>query len=392
MPFPGLPGFSWPERGVHRPLTWVGRTGRTASDGLELISVDDTTRPIGPPGLPVSGGPNPDPVASRLLRLLLLGAGGLALLLIGLAWDAVLHARDPGLAAEEGPFTLFNPGHLLAGVGIAVATVGLAGALATLVLARREPRPPTAPVRLALVGGTLALALVAGGVGVWAAGVGGHHDPTATAAHAHSGPDGPQGPDGTATAEHAHGPNLPDVAAATADERARAEALWRDSIANAERWRDPEAAAAAGFRFRDNSLAANRPVRLLHVPNPAWRADGRVLDPARPETLIYWRDPDDRLVLVGVMYTAARGQPGPTIGGPITRWHDHESCRDRATGAKLGRPVDGTCPSGQVLRRSGEMMHVWFTDDLATAFARRAPLRELRAFAARAAQEGTASP
>jgi hypothetical protein len=91
--------------------------------------------------------------------LLLLGGGGLALLLIGLAWDAVLHARDRGLAAEEGPFTLSNPGHLLVGAGIAVAAVGLAGALATLVLARREPRPPTAPVRLALVGGTLALAL-----------------------------------------------------------------------------------------------------------------------------------------------------------------------------------------------------------------------------------------
>jgi hypothetical protein len=193
-------------------------------------------------------------------------------------------------------------------------------------------------------------------------------------------------------AEHVHGSNLPDVAAAAADERARAEALWRDSIANAERWRDPEAAAAAGFRFRDNSLAANRPVRLLHVPNPAWRADGRVLDPARPETLIYWRDPDDRLVLVGVMYTAARGQPGPTVGGPITRWHDHQSCRDPATRAKLGRPLDGACPSGQLLRRSGEMLHVWFTDDLATAFARRAPLQELRAFAAKAAQEGTASP
>jgi hypothetical protein len=133
-------------------------------------------------------------------------------------------------------------------------------------------------------------------------------------------------------------------------------------------------------------------VRLLHVPNPAWRADGRVLDPARPETLVYWRDPDDRLVLVGVMYTAARGQPGPTIGGPITRWHDHESCRDPATRAKLGRPLDGTCPSGQMLRRSGEMMHVWFTDDLGAAFARRAPLQQLRAFAAKPDQEGTASP
>jgi hypothetical protein len=104
-----------------------------------------------------------------------------------------------------------------------------------------------------------------------------------------------------------------------------------------------------------------------------------VLDPARPETLVYWDGPGDRLTLVGVMYTAARGASGPAVGGPITRWHDHESCRDPATRAKLGRPVDGACPKGQVYRRSGEMMHVWFTDDLATAFARRAPLTALRA-------------
>jgi hypothetical protein len=42
----------------------------------------------------------------------------------------------------------------------------------------------------------------------------------------------------------------------------------------------------------------------------------------------------------------ARGARGPTVGGPITRWHDHESCLD-----------------------------------LATAFARRAPLAALRAAA-----------
>jgi hypothetical protein len=186
------------------------------------------------------------------------------------------------------------------------------------------------------------------------------------------------GPDGPGMAAHTHGPNLPEVAAASDDERARAEALWRVSEANAERWRDPDAAAAVGFRFRDE---AGRRVRFLHVPNPAWRADGRILDPARPETLVYWNGPGDRLTLVGVMYTAARGARGPTVGGPITRWHDHESCRDPATRAKLGRPVDGVCPDGQVYRRSGEMMHVWFTDDLATAFARRAPLAALRAAA-----------
>jgi hypothetical protein len=346
--------------------------------------VDDTTQPLGLPRPPRSRDPNPDPVASRLLPLLLLGAGGLALLLVGLAWDAVLHARDPGLATEESVFTPSNPGHLLAGAGIAVTAVALVAALATLVLARREPRPPTAPVSRALVGGTLALALVAGGVGAWAAGIGGRHDTVATAAHVHAGADDPQGPDRTGTAVHAHGPNLPDVAAAAADERARAEALRRDSVANAERWRDPEAATASGFRFKGDRRLADRPGRFLHVPNPAWRADGRVLDPARPETLVYWRGPHDRLVLVGVMYTAARGRRGPTVGGPITRWHDHESCRDPATHVKLGRPADGACPSGQVLRRSGEMMHVWFTDDLATAFARRAPLQELRAFAVKA--------
>jgi hypothetical protein len=352
--------------------------------------MDDTTQPIGlPPTLPGQPGgpvvaPAPASLAARLLGTVLVGAGGLVLLVAGLVWDAVLHARDPGLAAEEGLFTLSNPGHLLAGIGIALVAVGLAGALATLVQEARGVRLRSAPARLGAAGAVAALALVAGGAGVWAAGAGGHgHEDPAAAAHLHGdaaaaatagGADAPGAP------EHAHGPNLPPVAAASADERARAEALWKASVANAERWRDPAAAEAAGFRFRDrNQAARGRAVRFLHVPNPAWRADGRVLDPTRPETLVYWNGPGDRLTLVGVMYTAPRGASGPTVGGPITRWHDHESCRDPATGAKLGRPVDGACPQGQVHRRSVEMMHVWFTDDLATAFARRAPLAALRA-------------
>jgi hypothetical protein len=346
--------------------------------------MDDTTQPIGPPPAPFPPSAQllvpQASLAARLLRMVVVGAGGLVLLVAGLVWDAVLHARDPGLAASEGVFALSNPGHLLAGIGIALVAAGLAGALATLVLDARGARPRSARARLG-VAAALALALVAGGTGVLAAGAGGHQDHDPAAAHAGdpaaAGRTG--GTDGAGMAEHAHGPDLPDVAAATADERARAEALRKASAAGAERWRDPEAAEAAGFRFRDDRAGPGRRVRFLHVPNPAWRLDGRVLDPARPETLVYWTGPGDGLMLVGVMYTAGRGASGPAVGGPITRWHDHESCRDPATRAKLGRPVDGACPEGQVFRRSGEMLHVWFTDDLATAFARRAPLAALRA-------------
>jgi hypothetical protein len=144
--------------------------------------MDDTTQPIGPP--PPAPRPPDDPppavrspvdppsvaLAARLLRMVLVGAGGLVLLVVGLAWDAVLHARDPGLAAEEGVFALSNPGHLLAGIGIALVAVGLAGALAILVLDSRGVRPRSTPARLGVAGAALALALVAGGTGVWAAG------------------------------------------------------------------------------------------------------------------------------------------------------------------------------------------------------------------------------
>jgi hypothetical protein len=335
--------------------------------------MDDTTQPIGPlpPRPSQPAGRPPGSLSSRLRRVVLVGAGGLVLLVVGLAWDAVLHARDPGLAAEEGVFALSNPGHLLAGIGIALVAVGLAGALAILVLDARGARPLSRTARVGLAGAAVTLALVAGGTGVWAAAAGGRPDHVQAAAAQGDGQAGP--------AEHAHGPNVPDVAAATDEQRARAEALWTASVAGAERWRDPEAAVAAGFRFRDGEAGSERRARFLHVPNPAWRADGRVLDPERPETLVYWDGPGGQLTLVGVMYTAARGAPGPAVGGPITRWHDHESCRDPVTRARLGRPVDGTCPQGQVYRRSGEMMHVWFTGDLATAFARRAPVAALRA-------------
>lgn len=53
----------------------------------------------------------------------LLVSGAVALL-VGLAWDAWLHAGDPDLVLREGIFTLANPSHLLLLLGIASVVTG----------------------------------------------------------------------------------------------------------------------------------------------------------------------------------------------------------------------------------------------------------------------------
>ncbi|MQA06403.1 MAG: hypothetical protein GEV07_28030 [Streptosporangiales bacterium] len=118
--------------------------------------------------------------------------------------------------------------------------------------------------------------------------------------------------------------------------------------------------------------------------NGATIADGKTADPPAPETLIYRRGTDGKLLLVGVMYRYddRQGEP-PEIAGPYTRWHTHEFC----VGSD-GRRIKGmhrhgeACPSGAQERESGSMMHVWFVEEdaLRRAYARRPPVRALEEY------------
>src|SRR5262249_47269436 len=84
------------------------------------------------------------------------------------------------------------------------------------------------------------------------------------------------------------------------------------------RFADLDAALAAGYQ-----LPAVSEGMAVHLENKAYKNDGRVLDPQRPETLVYAIS-GGRATLLGALFVMERGgQPGPAVGGPITHWHAH---------------------------------------------------------------------
>jgi hypothetical protein len=172
-------------------------------------------------------------------------------------------------------------------------------------------------------------------------------------------------------------PQYPDLRAASPHQRAASERLLAAARRSALAWRDPRTAIAAGFAAeRPRRRAGDRTIGIFHAEHRRYSADRRFLDPARPEVLIYANAAGRPLVLIGVMFSVPRGVLGPAPGGPVTRWHSHLVC---ARGSQRGlKPLaDGSCPPGASIRRGSEMLHLWFTDDVRSAFAVHAPEPEL---------------
>lgn len=130
----------------------------------------------------------------------------------------------------------------------------------------------------------------------------------------------------------------------------RASAFVAATRTAAARWADLRAAVAAGYVLDD------RTVGVEHWINPAYLGDGHLLDPHRPEGLMYVAD-GTRRRLAAVFYMLDRpGQPDPTLGAP--GWHHHTRCFGEAGG--IGVPVPGgACPPGTSLTSTADMLHVW---------------------------------
>lgn len=107
----------------------------------------------------------------------------------------------------------------------------------------------------------------------------------------------------------------------------------------------------------------------VHLENEAYKKDGKILDPDRPEMLVYAVD-HGKAVLLGVVYVMERaGDPGPAPGGSITRWHAHNLCVSlMPPGVGIVTPYGG-CPALSLTGTIPEMMHVWVVKNPAGPFA-----------------------
>ena len=116
------------------------------------------------------------------------------------------------------------------------------------------------------------------------------------------------------------------------------------------RYADVRVAEADGFRpFAPNVKRQ----RVFHYTRYAWAARAIFgFDPAKPTSLLYRREPDGTLKLIGAMYTAPQRASLDDLDRrvplSIARWHLHTNVclprlgrRDRWTETRDGRPVFG---------------------------------------------------
>jgi hypothetical protein len=100
-----------------------------------------------------------------------------------------------------------------------------------------------------------------------------------------------------------------------------------------------------------------------HWMNQAYVSAGYVMDPQRPQGLVYANTHHGPVLLGAMFQMKSVNQFGPDPGGPMTAWHQHENlCITISFEFSLMTPF-ATCPIGSIDVSVPPMLHVWIVDN-----------------------------
>lgn len=152
---------------------------------------------------------------------------------------------------------------------------------------------------------------------------------------------------------------------ATPEQTAAAAQLYAATKSAIEPYQDWHRAMAAGYR---PGGPANMP--STHWMNQHYVDAGYVLDPSRPQGLVY-ANTHHGPVLIGAMFQMKPiGQLGPDPGGPLTAWHEHQDICVTPIGFEFSLMTPfATCPIGSIDVSVPPMLHVWIVDNPGGQFA-----------------------
>ncbi len=156
-------------------------------------------------------------------------------------------------------------------------------------------------------------------------------------------------------------PNLPidlgGVEGVTPEQQAAAENVLASTVSLLPRWSDPEYALANGFfSIGDGGTGTE------HFLNREFMDDGVMLDPTRPESLV-WDVVNGERTLSAAMYMTTPGMTlddVPEFGGALTQWHIHDNLCFNDQGQVRGlTDGEGNCAPPLVKGEERPMIHVW---------------------------------
>ena len=297
----------------------------------------------------------------------------MALVGVGINLAAVvgwIMAKSSGISFVDGLEQAENAQFADTTAMVLAAIVVVAG-LAALVW--HDPQPWFGS--LAFTGTALVVAVVTGFAMVSA---GSHTHAPGAAGHSHATGSGGTGSGGSGhthaaavVAPKEYDPNKPidlgGVPGVTLKQQARAENLIAITLLRLPKFADYRVAEANGFRSIGDGFTGDE-----HFVNTAYFDDGHLLDPDRPESLVYDTRGGGRK-LAAAMYMMAPGDSFadiPDIGGPLTQWHIHGNLCFTTSGGVAGLTnADNKCSPPLVKGPLTPMIHVWIQKNPCGPFA-----------------------